>query len=149
MEEKNVYLIRWPLKAPGFCQYKKGSKMTRIGDLEQAQKKEGQGTSDHDTQSAIRLHPILVEPLVLGLGRDQSELSVRDHCLPPTLTPNPKAILGDSPPLFLDIWAQPPVWRKAEEQPSGPLLAPNSEGSEQEAGSVVPLSTQGRSHKCP
>lgn len=37
--KKNVYLIRWPLKAPGFCQYKKGSKMTRSGDMEQAQKK--------------------------------------------------------------------------------------------------------------
>lgn len=47
MEKKNVYLIRWPQKAPGFCQYKKGSKMTRAGDMEQAQKEEGRGTSDH------------------------------------------------------------------------------------------------------
>lgn len=79
--------------------------MTRIGDLEQAQKKEGQGTSDHDTQSAIRLHPILVESLVLGLGRDQSELSVRDHCPPTTLTPNPKSILRDS---LLCSWTSGP-----------------------------------------
>jgi hypothetical protein len=61
MEKKNVYLIRWPLKAPGFCQYKKGSKMTRAGDMEQAQKEEGQGEGHQVTrhQSAIRLRPIL------------------------------------------------------------------------------------------
>lgn len=116
MEEKNVYLIRWPLKAPGFCQYKKGSKMTRIGDLEQAQKKEGQGTSDHDTQSAICLHPILVESLVLGLGRDQSELSVRDHCPPTTLTPNPKSILRGS---LLCSWTSGPS--TGGKQKSSPL----------------------------
>lgn len=92
--------------------------MTRIGDLEQAQKKEGQGTSDHDTQSAIRLHPILVESLVLGLGRDQSELSVRDHCLPTTLTPNPKSILRDS---LLCSWTSGPSLQSGGKQRSSPL----------------------------
>lgn len=73
--------------------------------MEQAQKKEGRGTSDQDTQSAIRLHPILVESLVLGLGRDQSKLSVRDHCPLATLTPNPKSIRRGS---LLGSWTSGP-----------------------------------------
>lgn len=87
-----VYLIREPLKAPGFCQYKKAVKQQGRGEGEQAYK-EGEGTAtNHMThQSAFHLHPTLVtgrQKTSLSPGassawfkQGQAELSERD-CAP-------------------------------------------------------------------